>query len=234
MRKIAAFFLVFGVFLTGFLASTALRQYTGFDLAEFLEPQEGPPPVVFPEIQSSVIEKDTFLETVALNEVSQFDLLYEKRQAELRDIIARGYQPGEEMLPTGIFAQVELIQGKLDQLSKLKTHSEVQASVRQALGRAYQLLKETYDFEVEFLKKYSAESQNIGFITSNIFEISARDQRSGFQYLSALLAYRRILTETIRDDVSLENNQARMRDLAALNSLVEKYRSLLNVPKEIT
>lgn len=224
------------LFVLGFLAATALRVYTDFDLANLLKGEAPPPsPVQFAEKPAPPkTDPHAFFEQLSVNELEVFDRLYDKRQEELQAVIAAGVLAGESPIPPGLFAQLEIIDSKLDSLAKLGGFSEGQASIRQALGRAYVLLKETYQFEVEFLKRYPSEWHSIGFITGNIFEISSRDQRSGFQYLSCLVGYRKLLIEAIREDISLERNQARLKALTTLNTLIEKYRTRLNVPAEIT
>ena len=93
-------------------------------------------------------------------------------------------------------------------------------------------MHETFEKEIEFLRNYPEQGQNISFITQNIFEISAKDQRSGFQYLDFLATYRKLLAEAIREDQAPEKNQSRVRGLVTLNVLIEKYKTSLNVPKE--
>lgn len=175
---------------------------------------------------------ETLLEYLTLQELNQFDRLYEQRQAELKKIIEAGKQEGAVLVPKGIFAQIELIDSKLDFLDKIPTYTEAQAMVKQSLLHAYQHLKEAFEKEINLLKNYERESQNISFVTEHIFEITSKDQKAGLRFLDCLLSYRKLLAESIREDQPEEINQARARDLIALNSLTEKYRIRLNVPIE--
>jgi hypothetical protein len=62
--------------------------------------------------------------------------------------------------------------------------------------------------------------------------MSSKDQRSGFRFLDSLMTYRRLFAEAVREDQTPEINQVRVRDLVTVNSLIDKYKERLNIPKE--
>lgn len=209
----------------GFLGATAYQFYRAYQ-----KQLEKPP--VQPAAAEKPVNPLLFFKTVTAEELTEFDRYYDGRQNELRDVIAADSQ--EKIAPAieAVSSQLKNIEEKIHFFNDLTVHSEGQMSVKQALMGAYQLLKETYEKEIEFLKNYQTGNQNISFITGHIFEISSRDQRSGMQYLSSLMTYRKLLAEAIREDQSLEDNQARLKDLVTLNSMIEKYGSRLDIPAE--
>lgn len=236
MRKTTVFLACLMFFLAGYFAANTLYSYRDYiaameKLKKVQMPPPGPAPVEKKE-ESPKPKPELFFRDFNYNELVQFDRLYEARQNQLRDILASGSQEQTVLVPRGIFAQMDIIESKINFLKGLQTYTDSQAAAKQALLSAYQFLFETFSFEVEFLKTYPNESQNMNFITQNIFEISSKDQRSGLQYLDCLLNFRKLSAESIREDLDLENNQSRVRDLVSLNTLIEKYKTRLNVPKE--
>lgn len=228
IRKITFCLLVIVLFALGVLVSEIY--HPGERMAGFWRGSDKTPP---PEAQEAtpLPTPDTFLEVLNLAELNQFDQIYEERQNQLRDIIASGSQD-QGLVPQGVFAQIEFINSKIKMLSGFVTHSDAQNAVKQTFLSAYESLRETFDQEIDFLKRYPSESENMSFITQSFFDISSRDQRSGMRFLDCLLIYRKVLAETIRADQAPEKNEARVADLVALNALIQKYSTRLNVPTE--
>ena len=230
MRKTTIFFLVVAAFLLGFWIADTIHLYPHYLHLMMKSPSSSPA-----ESESGArikLPPDTFLESLTLAELSKFDQLYEERQNQLRDIMSAGSQDQTLLVPKGVFAQREFVQSRLDSLSALRTSSELQSGVKQSFLTAYRFLKGTFDQEVEFLKQYPAQGENISFVTQNIFDISAKDQRSGLQFLDCLVRYRKLLAGAIREDETPEKNQSRVADLVSINTLIDKYQARLNVPKE--
>ncbi len=224
LKKILAVGFIAAFFFVGFAASSVLRYTLNFDFLHLFlgEKREGAP----------VAPPESFLQVFLVSEFMQFDQLYDQRQNELRDIIAEGSEKNAFLIPKGLFAQSEGISSKIDYLSKVPVQLEKQGAIRDAMIGSYQLLKETYEQEIAFLKDLPTEGQNVKFVTGHIFEISSKAQRSGFQFLTAMFGYRKLLAEAIGSEETIEGNQMRIRDLVALNSLIDKYKSRLNVSLE--
>jgi len=223
-------------FLGGYFVANTLYTYRDYVAAMEKLKQSQMPPILQPVEKKEAPPKpkpELFFQDFNFNELVQFDRLYEQRQNQLRDILASGSQEKTLLVPKGIFAQMDIIESKLIFLKGVKTYTGSQAAAKQALLGAYQFLRETFSFEVEFLKTYPDQGQNMSFITQNIFEISSKDQRSGLQFLESLISFRKLSVESIREDQDSENNESRVRDLVNLNALIEKYKTRLNVPKEI-
>lgn len=237
MRKTTVFLACVMFFSGGYFAANTLYTYRDYISAmEKLRKAQMPPPVPVPvEIKEEPPKPkpEFFFQTFNYSELVQFDRLYDERQNQLRDILASGSQEQTLLVPKGIFAQMDIIESKINFLKSVKTYTDSQTVTKRALLNAYQFLMETFGFEIEFLKAYPSESQNMNFITQNIFEISAKDQRSGLQFLDCLVNFRKLSAESIREDQGTEDNQSRVRDLVNLNALIEKYKIRLNVPKEI-
>lgn len=234
-RKTTLFLLCLLCFLTGYFIANSYytyRDYVSFreKLIKVQTPPE-PKPVEKKE-EPPQPQPEMFFEAFNYNELVQFDRLYEERQNQLRDILASGSQEQTLLVPKGIFAQMDIIESKMSFLNQVKTYTDSQAATRQLLLGAYQFLLETFHLEVEFLKAYPDEGSKMSFITQNIFDISAKDQRSGLQFLDCMINFRKLSAEAIRADQNLEKNQSRVRDLVNLNTLIEKYKTRLNVPKE--
>ncbi len=229
IKKRFLFLVLIASFLLGYFIPTTVHYYKNYLRGK---PAAPPSPKTVEKKEEPQVKVDRFFQVLNLNELVQFDQLYEQRQKQLRDIIGSGSQDQTLVIPKGLFAQVELIQSKIGFLNKLETYSEGQSAIRQSFINAYQLLKETFEKEIEFLKNYPEQGQNISFITQNIFEISGQDQRSGFQYLDCLATYRKLLAEAIREDQAPEKNQSRVRGLVTLNALIEKYKASLHIPKD--
>ncbi|GEM_PF-2426902 len=210
--------------VAGFFASTLLHRY--------LESKKDA--IEDAEKQKEELNKrpETLLKYLTPEELNQFDRLYDQRQVELRGIIEAGKQEGAILVPKGVFAQLEMIQSKLDFIDKTPAYTESQAVVKQSFLNAYQHLKEAFEKEIDLLKNYEKESENIAFMTEHIFEITSKDQKAGLRFLDCLLGYRKLLAESIREDQPEDINQARAKDLVTLNSLTDKYRLRLNVPVE--
>jgi hypothetical protein len=224
LKKILAVSFIVAFFLAGFVLSSVLRYTLDFDFLRLFLGEK--------KEETSVAPLQSFLQLFTAYEFKQFDQLYDQRQKELRDIIAEGSEKGAFLIPKGLFAQSEGITSKIDSLSKIPVQLEKQGAIRDAMIGSYQLLKETYEQEIAFLKDLPTEGQNVKFVTGHIFEISAKAQRSGFQFLTAMFGYRKLLAEAIGSEETIEGNQMRIRDLVALNSLIDKYKSRLNVSLE--
>jgi len=235
MRKMTLFLLCTAFFLGGYFVANTLYTYRDYSAAMEKLKKSQMPPIPQPVEKKEAPPKpkpELFFQDFNFNELVQFDRLYEQRQNQLRDILASGSQEETLLVPKGIFAQMDIIESKLIFLKGVKTYTDSQAAAKQALLGAYQFLRETFSFEVEFLKTYPDQGQNMSFITQNIFEISSKDQRSGLQFLESLISFRKLSVESIREDQDSENNESRVRDLVNLNALIEKYKTRLNVPKE--
>ncbi|MBI4550289.1 MAG: hypothetical protein HY714_05135 [Candidatus Omnitrophica bacterium] len=233
MRKTTALLSLVAFFLLGFFAADAIHEYRHG--AALKKCRMKTPVAKAPEASAPAPEKpkpDLFFQFLSISEFLTFDEIYERRQAELRDIMATGVPPESLINPTGIFAQQEMIRSKIQYLQGIQTRSESQLFVRNTLLNAYQLLEEVFATEIEFLKNYPEKSQNMSFITEYIFEMSSKDQRSGFRFLDALMTYRKLFAEAVREDQTPEINQVRVRDLVTINSLIDKYKERFNIPKE--
>lgn len=222
--------LMIASFLLGFFVSDAVHLYQQYS-KWISRPKAATLPIIREEAPKP--KQETFFQKLTVQEINQFDQLYDQRQVELRDIIASGSQKDTLLVPKGVFAQAELVESKIQFLANLTTYTDDQTNLRQAFLSAYQFLRAAYEKEIEFLKNFPQEGQNINFVTQHIFEISSKDQRSGLQFLDCLVTYRKLLAGAIREDQSLEKNQSRVQDLVTLNALIEKYKTRLNVPKEI-
>jgi hypothetical protein len=223
VKRIFQLTLIGALFVIGFAAAILLRDVFHWDYKSLLtvfERKEAKPP------------PEAFLTVFTASEFKQFDQIYDQRQIELRDIIAEGSEEGTFPIPKGLFAQAEGIAAKMDYLNGLSVQTEKQAAIKEAMTGAYQLLKETYEEETAFLKDLPTEGQNVRFITNHIFQISATAQRSGFQFLTAMIGYRRLLAEAVGQGGNAEENQKRIQDLVILNALIEKYKARLNVSLE--
>ncbi len=235
IRRITLFLLCLFCFLTGvFIANSyyTYRDYVSYR-EKLIKAQTPPAPKpVEKKEEPPQPQPELFFEVFNYNELVQFDRLYEERQNQLRDILASGSQEETLLVPKGIFAQMDIIESKIKFLNQVKTYTDSQAGTKQLLIGAYQFLLETFHLEVEFLKAYPDEGQKMSFVTQNIFDISSKDQRSGLQFLDCMANFRKLAAEAIREDQNFESNQSRVRDLVNLNALIEKYKTLLNVPKE--
>ena len=236
MRKTTLFLLCLFCFLTGVFIANSYYTYRDYVAYQKKLIKAQTPPAPKPAEKKEVPlppQPELFFEVFNYNELVQFDRLYNERQTQLRDILALGSQAETLLVPKGIFAQMDIIESKLNFLNQVKTYTDSQSATKQLLLGAYQFLLETFHSEVEFLKAYPEEGQKMSFITQNIFDISAKDQRSGLQFLDCMINFRKLSAESIREDQNLEKNQSRVRDLVNLNALIEKYKILLNVPKEV-
>lgn len=232
IRKTTLVLIFTAVFLLGFFAAQTRHFYQDSLLSAELRKkvQAARPPERKPE-EPQPKPEDFFL-SINLGELNQFDQLYDQRQTQLRDIMGASSPEEAPLIPEGVFAQLGVIESKIRFLADLKTFAPAQSVVKQNLLSAYHALRETYELEIEFLKKYPVEGGNINFITENIFSISAKDQQSGLAFLDCLINYRKLVAETVREDQSAEKNQSRVRDLVAVNALIEKYQTRFNIPKE--
>jgi len=221
LKKIGLVILTVLIFGIGFFAATTLQKQT-------LEEQPEPAPRM---LAARVLPatNDLFLETFGFEALRRFDQLFEQRQKGLRDIIA-----GDMPLPTNLADQISEIESHMTQLRELIGETKRQKQVRDSLMSAYHVLKQTYQKEISFLNDYATKGHQVEFVTSNIFEISAMDQKSSFQYLNAILIYRKILVAAIREHQSLEKNQERMNHLISLNGIIQNYQTRLNLPQEFT
>lgn len=240
IRKSLAYLLAILFFSLGILVSVISHDYPGmiktllsppsFSETTSSNPSPEPKEEVPPPPKPSPAQ---FFMQFNLNELNQFDQLYEQRSTQLRDIIAGGnQQPAADLLPEGIFAQMELIKTKIKFIQTLPAYTKNQDALKQAFATAYGFLSETFEQEINFLKGYPSQGQDISYLTDNLFAISSKDQRGGLQYMDCLMSYRKLLAEAIRKDETPEKNQSWLQDLVSVNTLIEKYRTRLNVPKD--
>ena len=237
-KKTFQFIVLFTVvFLLGFALASAIfypldKHQNKKNSLQTTQTLEQHPPTPAAEIPGdhSVQDLNTFLESLSSGEMLTFDQIYSDRQQYLQTLIASGTLDHLKEAPNEIIAARSSVESRLDFLEKLDIPAQAYMSVIQNLLAAYQILKETFDIEIEFIRNYPEKHNDISFITKNLFEISNRDEKSAIRYLRSLNHYRKFLAEGIRADETLQNNKNRMHQLITLNSVIEKYKSAFKDP----
>jgi hypothetical protein len=219
-RVIVGAALLGAVFVLGYVASGLIE--------DFLEARRKP---VVQEVVLSPPPKP-FYELLSYEIVDRFDQLYHQRKNELRQIIEAGAQNGIFPMPEGLAPQVQGIDESVQAIEEIPAQDGEQESMKRGLVRVFQLLKDAYAKEVDFLQGYATEGQNISFVTNSLFDINSKDQASGVQYVAFLKTYREKLGRTITQGKSAADTEAKVQKLILVNALIDKYETELDVEPE--
>ena len=230
MKKLIGFSIfILMVFIVGFLFSSLIERNYSFNLLTEIKPKKLLPlPSTTPIAPK---DPELFFKALPASSFQEFDAVYEKRRTKLKELISAGPKMGG--IPPEVVSDKDMIRGQIESLRKVPIDDDEQNLTQSALSAAYQLLSETYDKEMDFLKRYGAEGANVSFITTQIVELSAHEQKSALQFMTALISYRKVITKAIRNSHSLEQNMAKMNDLMAINALIDKYQAMLNLPSQV-
>jgi len=183
---------------------------------------EPKPPVRLPSV----------VEMLSPNDIIQFDIWYRERRLSLRQSIAQGAQNGVLPLPWQFAEQLEGIQMRVDTIATIPIYAVSQRSIKKSLIRAFTLLKECYEMELNFLQAYPQQSYDISFVMRSIEKINSKDRLSALQFLKFLKAYRAVLSQNITDGTEASDRETHVQLLMRVNMLVDQYEEELEIGAE--